>query len=106
MKNTFYASIPDPPQNISLKALLGFKYFFDFGWAAIHTDCDIWICQDVSTILDHCDVFPDSDSFIAWIEDTVDDNVNCDPVEFFRLFVSVPELVDDCVAEAMMELLE
>ena len=46
-------------------------------------------------------LYPDDDSFIAWLEAVAEDHIGDDRVEWFRSFVMVKELVDDDVAVAM-----
>ena len=50
-------------------------------------------------------IFPDEESFISWLESVADDHLECDRLGFLRSFVSVPELVDARVAEAMLRVI-
>lgn len=100
--NSFTASIPASPENLSLLTTLAYKYFFENGWAAVHLNSGEWICCDESCCLDDAMVFPDEESFVMWLEETAKSHLEDDPVEFLRLFCSVPELIDDFVAEAIM----
>lgn len=102
----FTANIPTPPDNLSLKARLGYKYFFESGWAAIHNESDVWIVTDEACNLDKSLIFPDTDDFISWLEGVVDDHLSDDPVRFLRLFVSIPDLIDTFVAEAIIDIIE
>lgn len=105
MKIEFTADTPNPPENMSLKGRLGYKYFFESGWACCHNESDIWIVTDEACNLDKSLIFPDTESFISWLEGTVDDHLCDDPVRFLRLFVSVPDLIDTFVAEAMVDII-
>ena len=90
----------DRPKNMSLKAQLGWKYFFEGGWA-VTTAGDIWIFTDEGCDLQYAQVFPDEESFVVWLETVTDDHLECDRLDFLRSFVSVPELVNERVAEQM-----
>lgn len=105
--NTFTASIPTPPENMSLKARLAYIYFFgdgklnNGGWAVAHTADGCWIVTDEACSLETASVYPDDDSFTAWLEAMAEDHICNDRVEWFRSFVVVKELVDNAVAVAM-----
>ena len=99
--------MPTPPENMSLKARLAYIYFFgdgksNFGgWACARTGEGVWVVSDEACELDWASIYPDDDSFVAWLEAVADDHISDDRVEWFRGFVSVPELVDDDVGKLM-----
>lgn len=64
---TFTATMASMPENMSLKARLSWKYFFDGGWAVVKAG-DCYICCDEALELATATVFPDEDSFISWLE--------------------------------------
>lgn len=101
---TFTASMATPPENMSLKARLAWEYFFGAacgGWACVRTEDGAWIVTDEGCNLDTASIYPDDDSFIAWLEAVAEDHIGDDCIEWFRSFVAVPELVDNDVAVAM-----
>ena len=108
---TFTASIPAPPAYITLRAHLAYLYFFgdnrccSGGWALAHTDDGVWIVTDEACDLNTASVYPDDESFIAWLESTATAHLEDDRVEFLQNFVALPELIDDEVARAMEKLL-
>ena len=102
---TFTGMMAEKPEGMSLKAQLGWKYFFDGGWAAT-TAGDIWIITDEGCDLSYAQVFPDAESFVDWLESVVDDHLESDRLDFLRSFCSIPELVDDRVAEEMMRVID
>lgn len=59
------------------------------------------IVTDEACNLDTASIYPDDDSFIAWLEAVAEDHIGDDRVEWFRSFVAVPELIDNDVAVAM-----
>ena len=103
---TFTATMADMPSNLSLKARLAWKYFFEDGWAVIHTGDGSYIVTDESLELENATIFPDEDAFVSWLEATASSHINDDPVGFLRGFVSVPELVTESVAREIMKALE
>ena len=101
---TFTASMATPPENMSLKARLAWEYFFGAacgGWACVRTADGAIVVTDESCNLDTASIYPDDDSFIAWLEAVAEDHITNDRVEWFRSFVVVKELVDNDVAVAM-----
>ena len=102
MNNTFTAQIPLPPEGLTLKATLSFKYFFESGWACAHTSDGCWIVTDEGRDLGNALIFPDEESFVSWLELTASEHLAEDLIEYLRLFCSVPELITPEVAFAML----
>lgn len=103
---TFNASPTTKPNNLSLRARLAWSYFFENGWACIHTADDAWIVTDESCDLERSMVFPDEEAFVSWLEETCSSHLADDPVAFLQTFCSIPELIMPSVAEAMLLALE
>lgn len=103
---TFTATQAAPPPNLSLKARLAWKYFFEAGWAVVKTQDGAIICTDEGCDLTTATVFPDEESFVMWLEATASSHLNDDPVGFLRGFVSVQELVTESVAREIMKALD
>ena len=107
---TFTAPLPNPP-SMNLRARLAYICFFGDGncytggWACAHTQDGCWIVTDESCDLTQASIYPDDDSFIEWLESVATEHLEDDRVEFFKLFCSVKELVNDEVARAMERLL-
>ena len=101
---TFTGTMAEKPEGMSLKAQLGWKYFFEGGWAVTKAG-EVVIVSDEGCDLQYAQVFPDEESFISWLESVVDDHLDSDRLEFLRSFVSVPELVNARVAEEMMSVI-
>ena len=51
--------------------------------------------------LENASIYPDDDSFTAWLEAVATDHIEDDRVEWFRQFVVVKELVNDEVGKLM-----
>lgn len=66
---------------------------------------EVVIVTDEGCDLQYAQIFPDEESFISWLEAVVDDHLECDRLDFLKSFVSVPELVDARVAEAMLRVI-
>ena len=96
------------PQGISLKAKLAWQYFFEnnAGWIAVTTDDGSWIVMDEAFDLNASMVFPDQDSFVEWLETTAEEHLKDDPIEFLKSFVSVPDIIDESVAETILKRIE
>ena len=103
---TFTAAQAAPPPNLSLRAKLAWKYFFEAGWAVVHTGDNCWITVDEGMDLTTASIFPDEDAFISWLETVCTEHLNDDPVWFLACFVSIPELVTESVAREIMKALE
>ena len=56
---TFTAAMATPPPNLSLKARLAWKYFFENGWAVVHTGDGSYIVTDEALELENATIFPD-----------------------------------------------
>ena len=104
---TLNYSIPTPPSNMSLKARLAYAYLFyeDSDWHCVRTTTDHWIVV-IGNNLNDAEICPDEESFIAWLEQIAEENLEDDPKEFISaLFVShgvrIDDLIDDEVAEAI-----
>ena len=96
------------PDDIPLKAKLAWKYFFEnnAGWIAVKTDDGPWIVMDEGLDLNTGLVFPDKDSFVEWLETTAEEHLKDDPIEFLKSFVSVPDIIDESVAETILKRIE
>ena len=96
------------PVDILLKAKLAWQYFFEnnAGWIAVTTDDGSWIVMDEAFDLNTSMVFPDQDSFVEWLETTAEEHLKDDPVEFLKSFVSVPDIIDESVAETILKRIE
>ena len=104
---TLNYSVPTPPSNMSLKARLAYAYLFyeDSDWHCVRTTTDHWIVV-IGNNLNDAEICPDEESFIAWLEQIAEENLEDDPKEFISaLFVShgvrIDDLIDDEVAEAI-----
>jgi len=104
---TLNYSVPTPPSNMSLKARLAYAYLFyeDSDWHCVKTTTDHWIVV-IGNNLNDAEICPDEESFIAWLEQIAEENLEDDPKEFISaLFVShgvrIDDLIDDEVAEAI-----
>ena len=104
---TLNYSVPTPPSNMSLKARLAYAYLFyeDSDWHCVKTTTDHWIIV-IGNNLNDAEICPDDESFIAWLEQIAEENLEDDPKEFISaLFVShgvrIDDLIDDEVAEAI-----
>ena len=87
-----------------LKARLAWEYFFGAacgGWACVRTADGAIVVTDEACDLEQASIYPDDDSFTAWLEAVAEDHIEDDRVEWFRQFVVVKELVDNDVAVAM-----
>ncbi len=47
-------------------------------------------------------VYPDDEAFIDWLEQVTTDHLADDAVEYLKSFVTVPDLIDDFIAEALV----
>ena len=104
---TLNYSVPTPPSNMSLKARLAYAYLFyeDSDWHCVKTTTDHWIIV-IGNNLNDAEICPDDESFIAWLEQIAEENLEDDPKEFISaLFVShgvrIDDVIDDEVAEAI-----
>lgn len=102
---TFTGTMAAMPENMSLKDRLAWKYFFDGGWAVVKAG-DCYICTDEALYLTTATIFPDEESFVMWLESCASDHLNDDPVSFLRLFTSIPELINEEVANVILKALE
>ena len=101
----FYGPHIDPPENLSLKAKLCWKYFFENGWQ-ITAACDsVYIVTDESTDLSDASIYPDVSELIDWLESTADAHLADDPVSFLKSVVDYPELITEGVAEEIKKIL-
>ena len=102
---TFTGTQADPPSNLSLKARLAWKYFFDGGWAVVRVESGEFVCTDEGMDLSTASIFPDEDSFISWLDAVATDHLESDRIGFLSLFCSIPELIADTVAKEMEKLI-
>ena len=102
------ADIAGRPENLSVKAKLAWQYFFEGfgGWIAVKTDDGRWIVMDEGFNLNKSIVFPDEDSFVQWLEVSAEDHLIIDTVDFLKCFVSVPDIIDESVSEAILKRIE
>ena len=94
----FKGTLPERPDNISLKAILAWEYFFEDKpgtWAVVRTAGGHWIITDETMELETAQVLPDDESFVEWLEDVADDHLKNMPDEFLGLFITAPELLMD-----------
>ncbi len=93
----FYGPTIDPPEYLSLKARLAWKYFFENGWQ-ITAACDsVYIVTDESRDLSQASIYPDVTELMEWLESTADAHLADDAKGFLSTFVDVPELLSDPV---------
>ena len=104
--DTFTATMATPRPNISLKARLAWKYFFEAGWAVVKTADNCYICTDESLDLSTATIFPDEDAFVSWLETVCTEYLNDDPVGFLACFVRIPELITEPVAAVIKLVIE
>lgn len=102
---TFTGTQAPQPANLSLKARLAWKYFFDSGWAVVRTESGVYICTDEGMDLSTATVFPDEDAFISWLEAVATEHFEDDRIGFLQTFTSMPELITDTVAREMEKLI-
>lgn len=107
MSITLTASPMFKPDDLSLKASLAWDYYkFNVGernWFCVETgDGGIIVTDETRNLRDAC-VFPDYDSFLAWLEADATDKLAEDPAEYFRDCGVVPgNLLSDSVVEALL----
>ena len=102
---TFTATQASPPPNLSLKARLAWKYFFDGGWAVVRTSDGCYIVTDEGMDLATASIYPDEDIFISWLEAVATEHLEDDRIGFLSLFCTIPELITDTVAREMEKLI-
>ncbi len=101
----FYGPTIDPPEDLSLKARLAWKYFFENGWQ-ITTACDsVFIVTDESQDLSGASIYPDEAELVEWLESTADAHMEDDAKEFLSNFVEVPDLLNDSVIAEIKKIL-
>ena len=101
----FYGPHIDPPEDLSLKARLAWKYFFENGWQ-ITLSCDtVYIVTDESTDLSDASIYPDEAELVEWLESCADAHLADDPVSFLKSVVDYPELITEGVAEEIKKIL-
>ena len=104
---TLNYSVPTPPSNMSLKARLAYAYLFyeDSDWHCVKTTTDHWIIV-IGNNLNDAEICPDEESFIAWLEQIAEENLEDDPKDFISALlvsrgVRIDDLIDDEVAGAI-----
>ena len=102
---TFYGPSIDSPENLSLKELLAWKYFFENGWQITATEDNVYIVTDESADLTFASIYPDLSELIEWLESTADAHLDDEPEEFLKTFVEVPELLSEAVVEQIKKML-
>lgn len=101
----FYGLTIDPPEDLSLKARLAWKYFFENGWQ-ITAACDsVYIVTDESHDLSGASIYPDEAELVEWLESTADAHIEDDPKGFLSTFVQVPDLLAPGVIEEIKKIL-
>lgn len=101
---TFTGTQAPQPPNLSLKARLAWKYFFDGGWAVVKAG-GCYICTDEGMNLTTATVFPDEDALISWLEAVATEHLEDDRISFLSCFCTVKELITDTVAREMEKLI-
>jgi len=94
-------TLAGPPKGMSLKATLAWEYLFGDTLTAVKTDAGQWICFE-GTDLDNAFVFQNDEDFIKNELEVAADDYLDDPKGFLSTFVTVPGLMTDEVANAMM----
>ena len=95
----FYGPHIDPPDNLSLKARLAWKYFFEDGWQITLACGSVYIVTDESTDLSTASIYPEVSELIEWLESTASSHLENDAKGFLSTFVTVPELLSEAVIE-------
>ena len=98
---TFTGTQAAPPDNLSLRTRLAWKYFFDGGWAVVKTSDGCYIVTDEALDLTTAAIYPDEEALISWLEATASDHLSDDRIGFLSLFCSIKELITDAVAREM-----
>lgn len=102
---TFTGTMATMPEGMSLKARLAWEYFFNGGWAVVRTESGEFICCDEALDLTTATIFPDEDALIFWLEAVTTEHLEDDRIGFLSQFVSIPELMNECVAREMEKLI-
>ena len=107
MKNTFTGTCAEKPSDLSIKAQLGWEYYFEKQeCACVHLSDDTWIVCDSDYDLNRATIFVNNDIFTCWLEDVVNEKLEDDAVKFLSQFVVVPELVNEKIAKEMQEIIK
>lgn len=89
------------PEKISLKAKMGWHYFYA-GCDLLRTRNGYLLIAKNNKSLDEADAFMNEESFIAHLESKVDEILRTeDKIKFFARFVKFPELITPKVAEVL-----
>ena len=102
---TLNYSVPTPPSNMSLKARLAYAYLFyeDSDWHCVKTTTDHWIVV-IGNNLNDAEICPDEESFIAWLEQIAEENLEDDPKDFISaLLVSRGVRIDDLIDQGVID---
>lgn len=104
---TFTVSPMSKPDDLSLKVSLAWDYYkFNVGernWFCVETGDGGIIVTDEARNLSDAFVFPDYDSFLAWLESDATGKLAEDPAEYFRNCGVVPDnLLSDSVVQALL----
>ena len=102
---TFYGAEAPLPDDLSLKARLAWKYFFEHGWQITATEDNVYIVTDESSDLQFASIYPDLAELVEWLESTTEAHMTEDPDQFLQSFVDVPELLTPSVIGEIRNLL-
>lgn len=101
----FYGPTVDPPETLSLKARLAWKYLFTDCWQITATNWSAYIVTDESGDLEDASIYPEEEELVEWLESTADAHLADDPVSFLKNVVDYPELITEGVAEEIKKIL-
>ena len=101
----FYGPSIDPPDSLSLKARLAWKYLFTGCWQITATNWGAYIVTDERGNLEDASIYPDSSELVEWLESTASSHLEEDPLSFLSNFVTVPELLAPGVIEEIKKIL-
>ncbi len=106
MKHFFDGTRPAKP-DMTLRGKLGWDYLFrSCAWACVCNEKGQWIVTDASYDLDHALIFDDDASFVSWLKNYVSQRLSANVRDYLAHFSSVPELITDNVAKAMLEAIQ
>ena len=96
------------PAGLSLKAQIGWEYYFgQEGWACFNLSDGTWLVLNEDLDIDSAEVFVNDESFTDFLKIIVDEKLAEEgELEFFSRFVTVPDLVTGDVALAMRQVID